>query len=361
MPVGAIIGGVATIGGALISSSSNSKAIDKASDAQSAATREATQLQRDIYNRNVGYQTPYLNTGNAAMAQMNALLGLNVPQQTGGTNALPTAPVPANTPAFPAFSGQNLAYNMWRQRLQRGNVTLEQVPEQYRQFLAPTTQTPAASAVPAVSQPTAENAYNQFKNYTGYTTRLNEANNAMNSAYAARGTLQSGAALQAMARMNQDYASSEFGNYMGYLGNQQQLGPGAANALSGVGTNYANAAGNLAIQNGNNIANAAVASANNRNQLYSGIAQGIGDIAGSIFGGSSFSDRRLKREITKIGTRSDGLNVYTWIYKRDPSNTVCEGFMADEVKEFYPDAYSEDRHGYGMVNYAAIPAEKVTA
>jgi hypothetical protein len=92
MPVGAIIGGVASIGGALLGAHSNSKAIDKASDAQAAATKEATQLQRDVYNQNVGYQTPYLNTGNAAMAQINALLGLNVPQSAApaGTQGLPS-------------------------------------------------------------------------------------------------------------------------------------------------------------------------------------------------------------------------------------------------------------------------------
>jgi hypothetical protein len=79
-------------------SSSNSKAIDKASDAQAAATKEATQLQRDVYNKNVGFQTPYLNTGNAAMAQINALLGLNVPQSRPN----PRRPPPNETQRPPA-------------------------------------------------------------------------------------------------------------------------------------------------------------------------------------------------------------------------------------------------------------------
>lgn len=276
MPVGAIIGGVASIGGALLSSSSNSKAIDKASDAQAAATREATQLQRDIYQQNVGYQTPYLNTGNAAMAQMNALLGLQTPaipayapQTPGGTQT--TQPV-AQEPVW--------SDNLFQRFAQKARWQQQQ--NQQQQPVTPPLTTPT------ITQPTAQAAYDAWKANTGYTTRLNEGMNALNAQWAGRGTLQSGAAGLAFQRAGQDYATNQFGQYYGMLAGQQQLGPGAANALSGVGTNYANAAGNLAIQNGNNIANAAVASANNRNQLYGGIAQGIGGIAGSIFGGSSF-------------------------------------------------------------------------
>jgi hypothetical protein len=281
MPVGAIIGGVASIGGALLGSKSNSKAIDKASDAQSAATKEATALQREIYNQNVGYQTPYLNTGNAAMAQINALLGLQVPQ------AAPIAQPTQGNPGLQqeAFDGEpQQGGNYWRNIL--GQIRARRQQQQ---------QTPAAVtppvATPPITQTTAQSAYDQFKNYTGYQYRLNEGQNAINSGYAAKGTLQSGAAMLALQKHGQDYASGEFGNYMGYLTGQQQLGPGAANALGGVGTNYANNAGNIAMQNGNNLANAAIARANNTNQMWSGIASGIGGIAGSMFGGSSYGGR----------------------------------------------------------------------
>jgi hypothetical protein len=276
--IGGVIAGVGAIGASVLSSKSNSKAIGKASDAQSAASAEATALQREIYNKNVGYQTPYLNTGNAAMAQINALLGLQVPQ------AAPIAqPVQGNPGSQQeAFDGEpQQGGNYWRNIL--GQIRARRQQQQ---------QTPAAvtppMATPPITQATAQSAYDQFKNYTGYQYRLNEGQNAINSGYAARGTLQSGAALQALQEHGQDYASGEFGNYMGYLTGQQQLGPGAANALGGVGTNYANNAGNIAMQNGNNLANAAIARANNKNQLYSGIAQGIGGIAGSMFGGSSY-------------------------------------------------------------------------
>jgi hypothetical protein len=282
--IGGVIAGVGAIGASVIGSKSNSKAIGKASDAQSAASAEATALQREIYNKNVGYQTPYLNTGNAAMAQINALLGLQVPQ------AAPIAqPVQGNPGSQEeAFDSEMPSTgNYWRNIL--GQIR-QRRQQQQQQQQTPAPVTPPMTT-PPITQATAQSAYDQFKQYTGYQTRLTEANNSLNSAYAAKGTLQSGAAVQAMARMNQDYASGEFGNYMGYLTGQQQLGPGAANALGGVGTNYANNAGNIAMQNGNNLANAAIARANNTNQMWSGIASGIGGIAGSMFGGSSYGGR----------------------------------------------------------------------
>jgi hypothetical protein len=69
-----------------------------------------------------------------------------------------------------------------------------------------------------------------------------------------------------------------------------------------------------------------------------------------------FSDRRLKKDIEKIGKHRSGLDLYRWVYRSDPSNTVVEGVMADEVKERFPNAYREDARGYGMVNYALLEA-----
>jgi hypothetical protein len=89
------------------------------------------------------------------------------------------------------------------------------------------------------------------------------------------------------------------------------------------------------------------------NPIWGAVGAGLGAA------GAYFSDRRLKKNIVQTGTRSDGLNTYQWVYKNDPTNTVCDGFMADEVKEIYPEAYIEDfnRTGYAGVNYAAIPRE----
>lgn len=275
--------------GSIIAGDKQSDAIDDASDAQAQAQREALQFMREGRDQNVLLQTPWMNTGLAANAQMNALLGLNVPNTPAPS--LPSTSTGSNTGGS---SGSNLPLGgaallqVWQRKLTNGEVEPEQLPAwvQQRLGIQQVTTQPVGQPVPVVNQPTAQQAFDQFKNYTGYTSRLNEANNAMNSAYAAKGTLQSGAALQALSRMNQDYASNEFGKYMGYLGGQQQVGVGATNALSGVTTNYGNNAANLAMNQGNNLANAAIAQGNVQGNMWNNIFGGLGGIAGSMFGSS---------------------------------------------------------------------------
>jgi hypothetical protein len=381
--MGALLGNVAT---AIIGGNKQAKAIDKASDAQAAATQQAINLQRDIYNQNVGLQSPFYNTGVGAMNHMNALLGIQVPNAMGQAAS-----------SGGGIGGGGQTEDQWAESiLNNGSLRSEINPsvwsqvasitdpsdklaaleplmfrkdrEVYGQVLnsnprpatfsnAVTEQAPVNGTPNSTTPMTANAAYDAFKNYTGYTSRLNEANNAMNSAYAARGTLQSGAAMQAMAKMNQDYASGEFGNYMGYLGGQQQLGYGAANALSGVGTNYANAAGNMYMQNGNNMANAAIARGNNSVNTLNSVNSSFNQAAGMMMG--MMSDRRLKKDVIEIAKRKDGLTLVEWTYKFDPEARRYQGFMADEVKEIYPDAYIANYNGteYAGVNYAAIPRE----
>ncbi|MEO8927302.1 MAG: hypothetical protein ABI306_09075 [Caulobacteraceae bacterium] len=68
----AIIGGVAAIGGALISSSAASNAANTA--ASTAAANNA--LQSQIYDSNKALEQPYITRGNAAGDELNGFLGL---------------------------------------------------------------------------------------------------------------------------------------------------------------------------------------------------------------------------------------------------------------------------------------------
>jgi len=68
----AIIGGVAAIGGSLISSNAASNASNQAS--QAAAANNA--LQSQIYNENSANAQPYIQRGNAAGNELNGFLGL---------------------------------------------------------------------------------------------------------------------------------------------------------------------------------------------------------------------------------------------------------------------------------------------
>jgi hypothetical protein len=67
------------------------------------------------------------------------------------------------------------------------------------------------------------------------------------------------------------------------------------------------------------------------------------------------SDRRLKRDIERIGEAKDGLGIYTFSYNFDPDRVIYRGVMADEVQKLRPWAFVPNiRDGYSGVNYAAL-------
>jgi hypothetical protein len=81
---------------------------------------------------------------------------------------------------------------------------------------------------------------------------------------------------------------------------------------------------------------------------------GLGSAFLSGGGGSSimsmFSDRRLKRDIKRIGTWSNGLGVYAYRYVWEKAARHI-GFMADEVRRIAPVAVLRGDDGYDRVNY----------
>tara|TARA_R110002153_G_scaffold107926_1_gene248162 strand:- start:121 stop:2232 length:2112 start_codon:yes stop_codon:yes gene_type:complete len=69
------------------------------------------------------------------------------------------------------------------------------------------------------------------------------------------------------------------------------------------------------------------------------------------------SDRRLKENITLVGTSDSGINIYTYEYKYKFSLAgvgLFQGVMSDEVPA---EAVSVDEHGYDMVDYSLIDVE----
>lgn len=74
---------------------------------------------------------------------------------------------------------------------------------------------------------------------------------------------------------------------------------------------------------------------------------GLFGLAGA--GISMFSDRRLKRDIRRVGTLDNGLPVYAYRYVT--GGPIMLGLMADEVAEVTPEAVSIHESGYAMVDY----------
>lgn len=98
----------------------------------------------------------------------------------------------------------------------------------------------------------------------GYEFRLAEGEKGINRALAARGGFDSGSALKALARYNQDYGSNEFGNaynrdaankqrIFNFLSNEKGTGVSAASSLAGVSQNAANNIGNIGLQTAQNV------------------------------------------------------------------------------------------------------------
>jgi hypothetical protein len=67
------------------------------------------------------------------------------------------------------------------------------------------------------------------------------------------------------------------------------------------------------------------------------------------------SDRRLKTNVTKIGTHPMGIGLYLFEYVDRALNLVSGqrhfGVMADEVERVLPAAVSTGAHGFKQVNY----------
>ena len=73
----------------------------------------------------------------------------------------------------------------------------------------------------------------------------------------------------------------------------------------------------------------------------------------------STSDKRLKKNITKIGKFKSGLNIYKWEWKEgaeklgaDMNHTI--GVIAQEVKDMFPNAVVKMDNGYYAVKYSEL-------
>lgn len=103
-------------------------------------------------------------------------------------------------------------------------------------------------------------------------------------------------------------------------------------------------------------ANALAAQVNQQNaalksQANSGLMSGLFSLGSSAI---LASDRRLKTDIRRLGTRRDGLGVY--LYRYEAGGPATFGVMAQEVAKVRPDAVLRRSDGVLAVNYAALEA-----
>lgn len=280
--------GIAGVG-AFASAKSANKASKRAAETSQANTDANVALARDIYGQNKQVLSPFVDRGNAAGNQINALLGLG-----GSAPAPQTQQVQPN--ALAQFQGGRPAgfgYGLGDGFIGPGSfiggggfnpaalgdmASGGIMPSETYGATLPSAGGAVSSAAQTGQSPqeAANAAFDTFRNSTGYQFRLGEGLDAVNSAYAGIGGLQSGAAMRGITEYGQNFASNEFGNYMNALGAQQAVGAGSASSLAGVGQNFA---GTVIGQNNFNAANQMNA------QLSRGGNNALGNLAGVIGGG----------------------------------------------------------------------------
>lgn len=274
------IGTLAAIGiglagaGAVASSSAQKSAANKAAQASNYASDQAAAVTRENYDKSAQALAPWQQSGLAANNQINALLGLNVPQGgspgsvnwanyvRGNPDALANWNAIQGTSDAQPFGGDMAKFGQYHYGADGSR----------RDLTAYTAGQAGGNAAD-----TARNAFDQFRNSTGYQFQMNEAMRGVNSGYAGIGALKSGAALRAAQTRANDLAGQSFYNYLGALGNQQSLGANAASAQAGVAQNAGNSLAQIAMNKGDNAANAALAGGG------SGFGNALSLIGGGLF------------------------------------------------------------------------------
>lgn len=90
-----------------------------------------------------------------------------------------------------------------------------------------------------------------------------------------------------------------------------------------------------------------------RNAAMGGLFGLGGAVAGALPWASWLSDRRLKKNIRRIGALDSGIPVYLFEYILGPRR-VHMGVMADEVERVKPEAVLTLKEGHQMVDYARL-------
>jgi hypothetical protein len=258
--IGGAIAAAGAVGGAVVASNGAKSA---ANATERSAERQAA-LQDKIHGENVQTLAPYVATGIPATSTINALLGI-------GTDS----------PDYNAYLSANP--DVMQGYYQTADKSQFSSPEEYAQWHYQNYGSGEHRGLPT-NGTTANQAFDTYRKSTGYDFRLNQGIDAVKSGFAGSGMLQSGATMKALNDYGQGMASSEFGNYLGALGNQQGLGLSAASAQAGVGQNYANSLGNIYQAQGNNLANAALV----KSQNTAGALNSLAGIGGNILGQQSY-------------------------------------------------------------------------
>lgn len=338
---------------------------NSAADTQASAANNAAQLTQQQYQNTVAQEQPYLQSGYGAQSQLNYLLGIGQnPSQ---------AQAPSGTgygysagSGYGGAAGMNAYYGGYPYSPSQGGST---------SAMQPTTSSTAGGFGSLLSPFTADT----FKQYSpAYQFQLQQGQQGVLNGDSSSAGALSGAAQKDLMSFNQNEANTAFNNafnqYQTQQGNVYTRLANVANLGQNAASNTGQIGANLAGSTAQSITNAGSASAAGQVGVANSLSGGVNSaipwlMNGSGGGGSAYegsgtsftgadgmtqtiSDRRLKKNVTKLSTRPDGLGVYSFSYIWE--NVIRVGLMAQEVLEVYPDAVCADANGFYSVKYAMV-------
>lgn len=278
MVIGSIVGAVV-----------QSNSAKKAGKAQAAAADTASAVQRELGNRALDMQQPFLDRGNRfGRALEYELLGGEVPVFTPepverqDLAALDIVTVPGG----PTFSGTGFGDNADPSQITGFDVDKFRVGDQEfltrsaaDQFVQNDLARRQAEQDAAVANEETF-AYRGFKETPGYQFAFDEGMQALQRAAAAGGRLNSGATLKAANRYGQGIANQEYNTYLNRLAAGAGMGQSAASTSGSILQNQGNSLANIALQRGNAQASSFVGSGNAINQGIGGAVNSLGTAFG---------------------------------------------------------------------------------
>lgn len=306
--VGSVVGGLIGADGA-----------KDAADTQAAAADRATQLQKEIFDKQVALQEPWRQAGMGGLNRLAYLMGLS-PVGYGGSN-LPTMEtaeqirarlLPKFTPTgvsptggipgypFPAGgqpggvggTGDALPANPWAPTTQAPQINEAGLQaaidaEMAKQKKAYDLAMQGASAKAGKDQQYGslldKFSMEDFEADPGYQFRMEEGNKALDRRLSAGGKLFSGSAIKDTLRFNQGLAAQEYGAAFDRNNVQNTNTFNRLASIAGIGQTAANQTGAAAANYGNNVSSNIIGAGNAgaagrvgaANALSGGIGQGI--------------------------------------------------------------------------------------
>ena len=252
------MGAVAAIGGALIQGA----AAKKAAKSQEAAANRDIAFQTETRDLIRGDLTPYRTGGVTAQQALDFELGLGNRPMIGGT-----APQieTVNVPGAPLKAGGGIIGYLGGNRPSQGTTQFRVNGQMFGSM--------EEAQRYANANMTGGTEYGGYTKTPGYDFRLKQGQDSLEASAAARGGLNSGAAMRDLLKYGQDYGSNEYGNYLSRLGARADTGMGAAQ-MSGQASQQAAAGVSNAL---GNIGNAQAAGAIGMgNAITGGIQNGLG-------------------------------------------------------------------------------------